>query len=216
MLVVSTLWLRFKNNMTTAIKETIKTFTATWYLSLQQIFGRDNDGKINPYIYIPWPSKGCQLNSKGWCFSAPLIIHSAPFGRSRYTWLQNDMWSFPVGAHSPNLWSSKGPLGVFYLPMVWIQDASPKGRPGRSVLWLTYPRHLSQNQTLEQKNCSPENYTTWKVDGSTPISIGLSYPLTNRHLLGVAPSTFQMVYMVHLQILIKFQPLVCWGACSSQ
>ena len=27
-------------------------------------------------------------------------------------------------------------------------------------------------------------YTTWKVDGATP-SLGLSWPLTNRHLLGV-------------------------------
>ena len=28
---------------------------------------------------------------------------------------------------------------------------------------------------------------------ATPISLGLSWPLTNRHLLGVVPSTFTMV-----------------------
>ncbi len=28
--------------------------------------------------------------------------------------------------------------------------------------------------------------TTWKVDGATPISLGLSWPLTNRHLLWLA------------------------------
>ena len=30
------------------------------------------------------------------------------------------------------------------------------------------------------------SYTTWKADGATPISLGLFWPLTNRHLLGVA------------------------------
>ena len=34
-------------------------------------------------INLPASSKGCCLNSKGWC-PAPLIIHSAPLGRSRY------------------------------------------------------------------------------------------------------------------------------------
>ena len=33
------------------------------------------------YIYTPASSKGCCLNPKGWCFLAPLIIHSAPLGR---------------------------------------------------------------------------------------------------------------------------------------
>ena len=40
------------------------------------------------YIYIPAASKGCCLNPKGWCFSASLIIHSAPLGRSRYIYIQ--------------------------------------------------------------------------------------------------------------------------------
>ena len=30
-------------------------------------------------------------------------------------------------------------------------------------------------------------YTTWKVDGATPINLGLSWPLTIRHLLGGRP-----------------------------
>ena len=34
-------------------------------------------------INLPASSKGCCLNPKGWC-QAPLIIHSAPLGRSRY------------------------------------------------------------------------------------------------------------------------------------
>ena len=47
------------------------------------------DWHINPHIYhrkstihVPASSKGCCLNPKGWCFSAPFIIRSAPLGRS--------------------------------------------------------------------------------------------------------------------------------------
>ena len=39
-------------------------------------------------------------------------------------------------------------------------------------------------------------YTTWKVDGSTPISLGLSYPLTMTPFGGLVPSTFQMAYFL--------------------
>ena len=139
------------------------------------------------------------------------------------------MWSFPVGAHSPNLWSTKGPLGVFYPPMVWIQDASPKGRPGRSVLWLTYPRHLSQNQTLEQKNCSPENYTTWKGSmAQLPLVLVYHIPVS-KWLPGYFPDGIHCTWFTckltpwilrirafQTIITIWFQPLVCWGARSSQ
>ena len=34
-------------------------------------------------VNLPASFKGCCLNPKGWCFSAPLTIHSAPLGRSR-------------------------------------------------------------------------------------------------------------------------------------
>ena len=40
------------------------------------------------------------------------------------------------------------------------------------------------------------DFTTWKVDGATLMSLGLSWPLTNRHLLRVAPSTFTTVQMI--------------------
>ena len=51
---------------------------------LNNIFYYFNIYKLR--IFLPAPSKisqGCCLNPKGWCFLAPLIIHSAPLGRSR-------------------------------------------------------------------------------------------------------------------------------------
>ena len=38
------------------------------------------------YIYIPTSSKVCCLNPKEWCIGTP-CLYSAPFGRSRYTFL---------------------------------------------------------------------------------------------------------------------------------
>ena len=47
-------------------------------------------------------------------------------------------------------------------------------------------------------------YTTWKVDGASTC-IGLSWLFTNRHLLGIAPSTFNTVYHFFFQSFARWR-----------
>ncbi len=55
--------------------------------------------------------------------------------------------------------------------------------------------------------------STWRVNGATPISLGLSWPLTNRHLLGVASHTVQVdkslrtIFQKHIEV--NKSPQIC-------
>ena len=45
-------------------------------------------------------------------------------------------------------------------------------------------------------------YTTWQVDGATPMQLVYHWPLLS-HLLGVAPPTFTTAYIIFLEITDK-------------
>ena len=55
-----------------------------------------------------------------------------------------------------------------------------------------FKRHFEKKYLSASKTCHIY-YPTWKVNSAAPIRLGLSWPLTNRHLLGVAAPTFTMV-----------------------
>ena len=102
------------------------------------------------YIYIPACSKGCCLNLRNGIW-APLIIDSAPFGRSSYTYLEFK-WQL---------------LGLEFWPCFF----GGNGWPSKIEIIRDLAKYIVYWYTLPETNIAPEN--GWLEDDPFLLGPGL-------------------------------------------